>query len=138
MRGREYTLASGEDRLLHVGRHPAVNAVADDVVEPPHGEIHAPNVLIDELDVVHAEFPYPQTSVLDLRGRQIDSHRPRPGIGRREREQVARGCTTDLQHARGGHFRRLQSEDPSEGRKVSRRRLRVGKRLVRRLVVGRP
>jgi hypothetical protein len=101
MRGREYTLASGEDRLLHVGRHPAVNAVADDVVElPQRGEIHAPNVLIDELDVVHAEFPYPQTSVLDLRGRQIDSHRPRPGIGRREREQVARGCTTDLQHAR--------------------------------------
>jgi hypothetical protein len=53
--GRQCMFARGEDRLLHTGRHPAVNTVADDVVELTQpGEVQARNVSTGKLDVVEA------------------------------------------------------------------------------------
>jgi hypothetical protein len=62
--------------------------------------------------------------VVDLNLRQIDTHHPRKGIGRGERNQIAAGRAPDLQYACAGNAWRVQSEDMRNGREMPRSRLR--------------
>ena len=68
--------------------------------------------------------------------RQIDADRARQRMRRRKRDQVACSRTTDFEHPGAGDVGWIQSERPRDRGKLSRCRLGVCVRFIRRFVIG--
>ena len=90
-----------EDGGAHGGGHPAVDAVADDVVEDAVGGADIGDALMAQLDVLQAEGRDARLAGGDLQGRQIDRCEARFGKSGGERNDVAAGGRAELKHPRG-------------------------------------
>ena len=125
---REIVPADREDPFPHGGRHPRIDAVANDVVELAPRRVDVGDVVLAQLDVGKAEGPDLSLALLDLARRKIDADEAGIRQLQRHRDQVVAAGAAEFQHATGVDVGRLQSEKPGECREAVRVRLR--KRLV--------
>lgn len=125
-----------QDRFLHLRRYPAVDTVADDVVELAQARPEIGNARLDEAQVLQSHGGDGALSCLHLHWRQVDAGHFGMRVTRRERDHVATGGAAQLEHAgalRGGS---IQAEQMRDGAQVLRGRYRERRGNVGKLVVG--
>lgn len=135
----EQLTAGGEDLVLHLARDPAVDAVTQDVVEGTEpGQVHPSDVPVDEFDIGEPQPSDPLPPLVHLDPGQVDADDVRLGVRRRERNQVARRRTTDLEDAGVRQLRGVETEQPRDGGQMPWCGTRMGVGLVGGVVVVGP
>ena len=131
----QHRAADPQDRVLGQRGNPAIDAVADHIVEPGAGQVGRGDVALAQFDIAQAERRDPLPADLDMPDRQVQPEEPAPGKPCRQRNDVATRGAADFQHARGIGRRYLQSMQ--RGHRGQSRRLAVGHghRDVRQLIV---
>ena len=124
--GREVLAADAQDRVLNRRRHPAVDAVADDVVELAERSVDLRQVDRAQLDVARGPPPARPAALPHLHRRQVDAHRMRLRMARREGNQVAAGGASQFEHAGPRGLGRIQAEQEGDGLQVLGRGLGEG------------
>ena len=125
-----------QQRLAHRRGHPAVDAVADDVVERAGILGQVGNALTADFDIGQAEPGNAVLCVCDLTAAEIDAEKLRLRVQRRQGDDVAASRAAQLQHAGPGHRRGFVAEQAGNSRQPQR--MGAGKRLgvVGKLVIA--
>ena len=123
---REVFAADAQDGLLDFGRHPAEDAVHDDVVELAEFGGDPRQVQRMQLQVGDAEIAQDLLALPDLYRRKIHADHLRLRIGQGERQQVAARSATQFQHACLRQWHGLHAIQVSRRAQVARRAVAEG------------
>ena len=132
----EIVARDAQNRLAHRRRHPAVDAVANDVVEGSVLRAQLRQALAAKTDVGKLQRRDSPQAIVDLALREIDPEKTGAREARSERDQIAAGGAAELEHPRGANGRRLESKEARRRGEPSGMRLRERMRFVGEVVVG--
>ena len=109
--GAQRRLADAQDSSAHMLRHPAVDAVADDIVEGFSGRAKVGDALLAQLDVFQPQGADALIARRDRHTGEINADQARVGIGGGDWTEIAARGSVKLKHPGGGKNRRLKPEE---------------------------
>ena len=122
----EALAADAQDRRARGFRHPAVDAVTDDVVETLAFEVKRGEVGLVDADVLELQRGDACLAVADMTLGQVDAVEAGAGETQGQRDDIAARGASQLQHARLRDGRGADAEQGGERRQSRRRRLGEG------------
>ena len=116
-----------QDGVAHVGRDPAVDPVADDVVEALDPEVEGGDVALLDAHVTEIQGGDAGLTIAHVAVGEVDTAEAAAGEPQRQRDEVAARGAAELQHAALRHGRCAEPEQGGE--RGQARRLRLRERL---------
>ncbi len=133
---REIFARDPQNRVAHLLRHPAVDAVTDNIVKAAVLGPKVGQALAAQIDVGESKGGDSLLALVDLPLRQVDAEKIGVGVTGRERNEIAPGRASEFKHAGAGEVGRRQLEDAGDRAEPRRMSLRKGMRDIRKIVIG--